>query len=161
MRMCVPKMSKLKLLVFTRCVAVGLCVTWCCALPSYAQSGVEDEQLVAAERALLEGLASNGGNAFQAPPAQAEPKEVELQPATYSGPVTKPQRGASDGTATLEERDLAPVTNPKPKRIAEKQQQETDGESVEPQHVALEPVPHPHNPALKRELEASQAGRRT
>lgn len=152
--MCVLKMSKLKDFLLIKCLMAAVCVTWCSA---YAQSASEDEQLLAAERALLEGLASSGGNSFEERPDRAERQAVELQPATYSGPVTKPQRKPADQEGGFEERDVTPgTTNPKPKRIIAKPQPDSVEESLEPTHQAPETVAYSQNTTLRRDLEASQ-----
>ncbi len=154
-------MSKLKAYFFARLMAAGLCVAMCCASAVHAQSSSEDEQLIAAERALLEGLASSGGGAFQAQSERAAPQQPELQPATYSGPVAKPQRApsadsAGEESAGIEERDLAPRNNPQPKRIVVKPQPQPNLEPSEPQHREPDSAAHTQNASLKRDLDASQ-----
>jgi len=150
-------MSKLKAYQFARSMAVCLCALLWCASTTHAQSSSEDEQLIAAERALLEGLASSGGGAFQGAPEGAVPQQPELQPATYSGPVTtKPQRPTAEESAAIAERDLAPNTNPQPKRIIERPQPQPNREELEPQHRDTNSAAHTHTTSLQRDLDASQ-----
>lgn len=126
---------------------------------SFAQSNSDDEQLVAAERALLEGLASKGAGAFDGEVNNPSAAQPELQPATYSGPIVKPdtERAARvDVKQDVAERTLPIQQDLTPQRVVQAPETEVVHEEVPRQPVAVAPVASGPNAAMKRELEASQ-----
>ena len=114
----------------------------------------EDAALVAAERALLEGLSHKGPSAFEASAApNVEAPQAELKPATYQPPVIK-QEQIQEGAPVRIEKGSAPVVQSDPaSRVAQAPHAER------PENVSLPVAPPPvvpsPNAALKRELEAS------
>lgn len=126
---------------------------------AFAQSSQDDEQLAAAERALLEGLSSKGAGAFDGEVNKPAPAQPELQPATYSGPALQPEpeRAASaPAKQNVEERTLPNQQDLTPKRIVQAPETEPAHEVVPQHHVAVAPVTSGPNAAMKRELESSQ-----
>jgi hypothetical protein len=114
----------------------------------------EDAALVAAERALLEGLSHKGPSAFDAAAAQsAEAPQAELKPATYQPPVIKQEQIQEEAPVRIEKAS-APVVQSNPtSRVVQAPPVER------PENVSLPVAPPPvvpnPNAALKRELEAS------
>ncbi len=124
-----------------------------------AQSNANDEQLAAAERALLEGLASKGAGAFDADVSKPASAQPELQPATYSGPVVQQdaQRSAPvQVKQDVEEGDLSVQQELAPKRVVQAPETGRVHEEVPQPQVVVAPVAAGANAAMKRELEASQ-----
>ena len=79
-----------------------------------AESNQSDEQLAAAERALLEGLSTKGVGAFDEDGGKPTSPQPELQPATYSVPSVQPEAERAASVPKKEAvRDVAivPVTN--------------------------------------------------
>lgn len=152
--MSMPNMSKLNAALLLKCVIATTVATFCSVADVSAQANGEDAQLIAAERALLEGLASNGGGAFQPQAERSQPSQVELQPATYSGPVSNPQAQKESTNDHLEEHPLPIQQELKPRVISR-----AKTERVTEMKVSQEGIPAPaaqhQNTAAKRELEAS------
>jgi hypothetical protein len=118
-----------------------------------AHDGAEDAALVAAERALLEGLSSKGPSAFERPDAANVPaSQAELKPATYQPPVIKQEQIRDEATVEVEKVSAPIVQGSSSKRVAQAPLTE------EPQKVSP-PVPAPVVPnpniALKKELDVS------
>lgn len=150
-----PKMKKLNAIrIFSGVLAYAVTcfLTVPCVL---AQANGEDDQLLAAERALLEGLASQGSGAFAKQPERQQPQQAELQPATYSGPVSKPKANKVSPTDQIQEQDLQIQHDPKPKVIAQPKPEQIS-EELEAQDIATAPAAQHPNSGLKRELEASE-----
>jgi hypothetical protein len=114
----------------------------------------EDAALVAAERALLEGLSHKGPSAFDAPAAQnVEAAQAELKPATYQPPVIKQEQIQEEAPVRIEKAS-APVVQSNPaSRVGQAPLAERSKNVSLP--VAPAPVVPNPNAALKRELEAS------
>jgi hypothetical protein len=117
------------------------------------QGLAEDAALVAAERALLEGLSAKGPGAFEQELKGAPAQPAELQPATYKPPVIKqepiqaePQKQATEGVLPLPQHDEA-------KRVVPPTTEGTHERVAQPAVPQVAPQP---NTALKRELEGSQ-----
>jgi len=121
-----------------------------------AQSAGDDQELVAAERALLEGLSSKGGSPFGAEkPVNNAANGAELKPATYSQPIIKQDPPKSAPSEDIQEHELTPKRDLPPQRVVKPEPEELLVEEA-PEHVR--PVATTHNPnnALRRDLEASQ-----
>ena len=158
-----PNMSKLNAVHFFTCVIATTLFSLSAMPGAFAQAIGEDEQLVAAERALLEGLSAHGGGAFQAQAEQPQAPQVELQPATYSGPVNQPQAHKASPTDQapptdqLEEHDIPVHVEQKPKVISQpKPQRIREAQDSQEEVAAAAPAAQHPNAALKRELEVSQ-----
>ncbi len=107
----------------------------------------EDAALVAAERALLEGLSSKGPSAFLQPDAgNAVASQAELKPATYQLPVIKPEQIRNE---ILEKSPPPGINGSVAKGMAQSAAAER---KVRKDKQPVAPSP---NAALKRELEAS------
>jgi hypothetical protein len=149
--------SKNQKVFVTSCVAL-VATALLHAGVSHAQSndGSEDAALVAAERALLEGLSSKGPSAFdepELPNAAAAQPQAELKPATYQPPVIKQEQMREDAPVQIDKASGPIAPGGAAKKVAEASlsaQQETVSLPVAPAPA----VPN-QNPALKRELEAS------
>ena len=125
---------------------------------AYAQSNSDDEHLAAAERALLEGLASKGAGAFDGEVNKPSTAKPELQPAAYSGPVLKrdTDRGVAAGVKQdVQENPLPIHQDLTPKRVAQAPETEITHEQVPQPQVAVAAVSSGPHAAMKRELEAS------
>lgn len=153
--MSMPKLTRLNAVNFFSCVAASVLAT-CCLVPSgFAQSNGDDEQLIAAERALLEGLSSQGGGAFNDQSERTQPQQVELQPATYSGPVSQRQAQRVSPEDELQEQELPIQQQFKPKVLPQPKPESAIAPIVHSE-AAQAPVAQHQNSALKRDLEASQ-----
>jgi hypothetical protein len=134
--------------LLSRCLAI-VATTLIHANIGYAQSidTSEDAALVAAERALLEGLSSKGSSAFEAPTApDSSPRPPELKPATYQQPILKEEQLRDDAPVQVE-KSAAALTQGKSTRPS-------INEKVLIPAAPSQAAPSP-NMALKGELEAS------
>jgi hypothetical protein len=152
--MVVARRSK-KLSVFRSCLATLVVGTGAFVSATLAQSqGLsEDAALVAAERALLEGLSAKGPGAFEHELKGASAQPAELQPATYKPPVIKqepiqvePQKQGNEGVLPLPQQEEA-------KRVAPPASEGTHERVAQPTVPQVAPQP---NTTLKKELEVSQ-----
>lgn len=152
--MVVARRSK-KLSVFRSCLATLVVATGAFVSATLAQSqGLsEDAALVAAERALLEGLSAKGPGAFEQELKGVAAQPAELQPATYKPPVIKqepiqaePQKQGTDGVLPLPQQE-------DPKRVVPPVSEGSHERVAQPGVPQVAPQA---NFALKRELEASQ-----
>lgn len=143
-----------KLSVFRSCLATLVVATGAFVTSTLAQSQglAEDAALVAAERALLEGLSAKGPGAFEQELKGAPAQPAELQPATYKPPVIKqepiqaePQKQGNEGVLPLPQQEEA-------KRVVPPA---TEGTHERVAHPVVPQVAPQPNTALKRELEAS------
>ncbi len=144
-----------KLSVFRSCLAtlvVGA-GTFVSSTLAQSQGLAEDAALVAAEKALLEGLSAKGPGAFEQELKGAPAQPAELQPATYKPPVIKqepikaePQKQGTEGVLPLPKQEEA-------KRVVSPPTEATHERVAHPAVPQVAPQP---NTALKRELEASQ-----
>ena len=149
--------SKNQKVFITSCVAIVAAALLHTGV-SYAQTndGSEDAALVAAERALLEGLSSKGPSAFEEPElpkAAAAQPQAELKPATYQPPVIKQEQMREDAPVQIEKASAPIAQGGAAKKVTETSLAAPE----EPVSLPVAPapvVPNP-NPALKRELEAS------
>jgi hypothetical protein len=141
--------------VIVRTVAAILATALVQSGEALAQStdSADDAALVAAERALLEGLSAKGPSAFEQPEVSnpAAP-QAELKPAAYQAPVIK-QEQIRDEAPAERAKGAAPIAQENAaKKVAKAPLVEKD---VELPVVQAPSVPNP-NAGLKRELEASQ-----
>lgn len=114
----------------------------------------EDAALIAAERALLEGLSHKGPSAFDATAAQnPEASQAQLKPATYQPPVIKQEQLQQEAPVRIEKASGPVVQTSSASRVAQAPVAERPDTSSLP--VAPPPVVPNPNAALKRELEAS------
>jgi hypothetical protein len=152
--MVVARRSK-KLSVFRSCLATLVVGAGAFVTTTLAQSQglAEDAALVAAERALLEGLSAKGPGAFEQELKEAPAQPAELQPATYKPPVIKqepiqvePQKQGNEGVLPLPQQEEA-------KRVAPPASVGTHERVAQPTVPQVAPQP---NTTLKKELEASQ-----
>ncbi|MEY4667616.1 MAG: Bacterial domain [Pseudomonadota bacterium] len=129
-------------------LAILVAVTFVTAGAVHAQSGEssEDAALVAAERALLEGLSAKGQSAFEPESTGASAQEAQLKPATYQAPIIKQEQVNGAVNRPVVEEVVA-------KGVAQQSRPERHESVPAPAAPAVAPNP---NPALKRELEASQ-----
>lgn len=123
-------------------------------LHAQTPEGSEDAALVAAERALLEGLSAKGPSAFeQAEVSNVAAAQAELQPATYQPPVIKKEQ-IQDQASIAVEKASAPLVEGDAGKQGSQASRASAPASVSPPAVQAV-VPNP-NAALKRELESSQ-----
>ena len=116
--------------------------------------GSEDAALVAAERALLEGLSAKGPSAFeQSEVSNASAAQAELQPATYQPPVIKKEQIQDQAPIVVEKASVPLVEGDTGKQGAQAPRASAPASVSSP---AVQPVVPNPNAALKRELEASQ-----
>jgi hypothetical protein len=124
----------------------------------YAQTNPasDDAELVAAERALLEGLSAKGPSAFDQPAipnAEAAQPLAELKPATYQPPIIKQEQMREEPPVQVEKGSGPIASGGTAKKLVE------SSLAPEQESVSLPVAPAPAvsnpNPALKRELEAS------
>lgn len=114
----------------------------------------EDAALLAAERALLEGLSHKGPSAFDAPAAQnSEALQAHLKPATYQAPVMKHEQTQDESPVRFEKASVPVVQSSTANRTAQAPVAER-ADTVSLPAAPPPVVPNP-NAALKRELEAS------
>ncbi|MEN9847138.1 MAG: Bacterial domain [Pseudomonadota bacterium] len=114
----------------------------------------EDAALLAAERALLEGLSHKGPSAFDAPAAQnSEALQAHLKPATYQAPVIKHEQTQDESPVRVEKASVPVVQSSTANRAA--QAPVADRADTVSLPAAPPPVVPNPNAALKRELEAS------
>ena len=116
--------------------------------------GSEDAALVAAERALLEGLSAKGPSAFdQQDTSNTSASQAELKPATYQPPVIKQEQIRDEAQVELEKTSAPIAKGSVAKGVAQVPAVEQADLNVQPL-VQAPVVPNP-NAALKRELDAS------
>jgi hypothetical protein len=121
---------------------------------AYAQSDqkAEDAALVAAERALLEGLSSKAPGAFEQV-ASAPAQQPELKPATYQAPIIKPERAQPDIQVGMGQNTGSIVQEPATKELTSAPLVEERQQA--PAATAAPAIPNV-NVTLKRELDAKQ-----
>ncbi len=142
--------------IFKRCGVALLATIVMFAGTAHAQSrdSGEDAELVAAERALLEGLSSKGPSAFeQQGTSNSTAPQAELKPASYQPPVIKQEQMRDEPPVKTQKGPAEGAQNAAAKRVADAPFPDLRGTDSSP--VPPPAVPNP-NAALKRELETSQ-----